>query len=50
MRIIVMRITNIRDVEGADMSVKVAVIYSSATGTGHALARAVANGATSAGA
>jgi NAD(P)H dehydrogenase (quinone) len=45
-----MRVTNLHDNEGADMTAKVAVIYYSATGTVYALAQAVAEGAASAGA
>jgi NAD(P)H dehydrogenase (quinone) len=44
-----MRITN-STTSGADVTVKVAVIYYSATGTVHALAQAVAEGAAAAGA
>jgi NAD(P)H dehydrogenase (quinone) len=45
-----MRVTNFSNTEEPDMTVKVAVIYYSATGTVHALAQAVAEGAASAGA
>jgi NAD(P)H dehydrogenase (quinone) len=44
-----MRITN-SSIEEPDMTVKVAVVYYSATGTVHALAQAVAEGAAQAGA
>ncbi|GIM90726.1 TrpR-binding protein WrbA [Paractinoplanes toevensis] len=49
MRIMIMCITNSTNGE-PDMTVKVAVIYYSATGTVHALAQAVAEGAVSTGA
>jgi NAD(P)H dehydrogenase (quinone) len=44
-----MRITILHGIEEPAMTVKVAVIYYSATGTVHALAQAVAEGAVSAG-
>src|SRR3954466_2382324 len=50
MRITIMCITNATQPRGADMTVKVAVFYYSSTGTVHALAEAVAEGAISAGA
>jgi NAD(P)H dehydrogenase (quinone) len=50
MRVTITCPTYAAEVEEATMAVRVAVIYYSATGTVHALARAVAEGATSAGA